>query len=268
MTGSDDAGAVHVVEHEQQGPGVLVRWASKPSATGRRRPRTRRRARPGGPAPQPARCVPNPAAHGPGDLAVATAGHRPGVTQPRQLRLPPDERRVRAQRRRQPAALGQDDCQRRVLFEHLALDARSAGPGLQPERLGEHSSGAGTRPGVVLASERVEAAHEQRPRSFSTGFGGHQSFELRNRAGRGAGEQLGLGEVLGGCQAQLLEADPLGIGEGAPSASMYGVPRQCAKASLKAGRAERAMLGQLGAGGVDEHSNRTASTAAGSMSSR
>ena len=245
---------VHVVEHQQQRPGVLVRWCIEAvrhadvvdrgtvdvhdQAGQRRSQLSASRTR-----------WPTDDA----DLSGPTAGDGPCVTQPRQLRVPPDEGGVGAQRCRQPATLGHER-ERGVLIEHLTLERAQGRAGFQPERLGEDSSRAVERDErIVLASQGVEAAHEQRPRPLAPGFGGHEPFELRNRRRRGAGEQLGFGEVLCGGQAQLVEADPLGIGEGGTVGVdvRRSAPERQRLLDQGAG-ASGPMLGKLGAGGLEQ----------------
>ena len=158
------------------------------------------RPEPGGPqTPESGRC---------------RAGHRPGVTQPGQLGLSAHERRVRAQQRRQPPALGHD---RRAPNPARAPDARPPAtlvPAPARTTRRAHAGRAGTPPRVVLSAKCVQAAHQQRPRSLPTGFGSHQPLQLRDRGRRGPREQLGLCQILRRREAQLLEADTLRIGEG------------------------------------------------------
>ena len=245
---------VHVVEHQQQRRGVLVRWCIEAvrhadvvdrgpvdvhDQTGQRR--SQRSAS--------GTWWPTDDA----DLSGATAGGGPRVTQPRQLRVSTDERGVGAQRCRQPASLGHER-ERGVLIEDLALERAQGRAGFQPERLGEDAPRSVERDErIVLSSEGVQAAHEQRPRPLATGFGGHQPFELRNRRRRGAGEQLGFGEVLRGGQAQLDEADPLGIGEGGTVGVdvRRSAPERQRLLDQRAG-ARGSMLGKLGAGRLEQ----------------
>ena len=144
-----------------------------------------------------------------------------------------------------------------------------AGPGFQPERLRE-----GLRPcaveryeGIVLSSEGVEAAHEQRPCPLSPGFSSHQPFELRNRRWPRRRRATRLrrgplwrpGATRRGGHARHRRRRHL---RRRCTAFRARVPRLLHRRAGHSGRC----FGKLGAGGLDTgDSNCTASTAAGSM---
>ena len=142
---------------------------------------------------------------------LSRAGPVPGVPEPGELDLPPEQRRTDVEPSGQRRAGRR--VERRVLRQHTALELAQLGPGVDPQLVRQHVASSAPRlEGRTLAALAVERQHQQRPPPLAQGVLGDQPFQLRDGVRR-AGREVPRPQVLGRRQAQLLQPATLGPAE-------------------------------------------------------
>ena len=101
-----------------------------------------------------------------------------------------------------------------VLAQHGRLQPAQLGAGVDAQLVAQVAAGVLEGPQRLrLAPAAVEGDHQQAPQPLPQGVGGDQALQLLGALDVAAEVEVGLDAVLGGGQAQLLEAGPGAGGE-------------------------------------------------------